>query len=252
MDTNEESVEAVVTLRTPIIPVNDDIPATVDDIELSEEQIEGALLEATTATIGANIPLIGRLFEFTERIRQAEKEEKLKMLLANFSSRFQSINEAMAKLNLLTSTRKGKILFSKLVDLLDKDTGEEEWIGLLANVLNDMSDANIEQRFKERSYVLSQIDRLTPQAMIVLGKYEQWKTVSLSGTTTTSKHTVSGDWDSQASTFLARTISITDSATILRMAHSFLELQSTGMILLDGSFIKLDIIGAEVYRSIKN
>ncbi len=221
----------------------------LDEIELSEEQLTTAITEATTGSIGSSIPIFRKVLEWTERVKQNTKEEKLKILLKHYSAHFESIEKANETFNFLLGTRSGQVLFSKIVNLLDSNT-DEEAIELLANILKKISDTDFEKQFEQHLYILSQIDKLTPQALIMLSKYEIWKQVSLSGGTTTSKHTVLGDWDSQVANFLARSLKITDSNTVLRIAHSFLELESAGLIFLDGSFIKLAIIGAEIYQII--
>lgn len=222
----------------------------LDELELSGKEAIEVLKEASAGTALSSIPVLNKIFEWSERVNQAAREKKLKMLLAQYAQSFASIEEAQSKLAFVVGTTQGRILFHKVLQLSEKGTEDPEWIRLLANVLGNMSDSDIEAKFNEYEYALSQIDRLSVHAVIVLSKYEGWKKVSLSGSTTTSKHTVLGDWDSQAANFLARNLNVTESAIILRIGHSFLELERAGMVVLDGSQLKLDIIGAEVYRVI--
>ncbi len=232
-----------------------DISDPLDAVEISGEQIAAVVLGATTSTaagvLASLIPPLGMLLEWSEKVDQGVKEQKLQTLLRKYNEYFSSLDETIAKIKFLTATRSGKVLLSKVIGLVDNMVDEES-IGLLANTLKNITNSEVEKKFEEHAYILSQIDRLTPQALVVLSKYEDWKACSLSGTTTTSKHTVSGDWDSQVAVFLAGKLGIIASDIKLRMAHSFWELESTGMIVLDGSFVKLEIIGAEVCRYIKS
>jgi hypothetical protein len=230
------------------IDTNKEIIDPLEKIILSDKQVGDVVINSAVGTLATSIPVFGKMIEYLERVNQSTKEEKLKILLQKYNSHFKSVDETIASLNFLVKTRSGQILFSKIIQILDSETEEGEWIALLANILKNISDSKIEERFKERAYILAQVDRLTPQGLIVLSKYEIWKMVSLSGSSTTSKHTILGDWDSQAANFLAANINITDSMIKLRIGHSFLELESVGLIFLEGSQIKLSIIGAEVYR----
>lgn len=249
-NTNIQSTQVVPeTIITQV-----DISDPLDMVEISDEQMAAAVMEATTSTavgtLASFVPPLGKLLEWSEKVDQGVKEQKLQTLLRKYNERFLSHDETITKLKFLTATTSGKVLLSKVIRLVD-NMADEESINLLANTLKNITDSDVEKKFEEHAYILSQIDRLTPQALVVLSKYEDWKTCSLSGTTTTSKHTVSGDWDSQIATFLTGKLGITASDIKLRMAHSFWELESTGMIVLDGSFVKLEIIGAEVYRYIR-
>jgi hypothetical protein len=249
-NTNKKTIE---TIRTTPVP-RSDIADPLDAMEISDDQMTAAIIEATTSTalgtLASFIPPLGRLIEWSEKVDQGVKEQKLHTLLRKYSERFSSQAETVTKLKFLTATTSGKVLLSKVIRLLD-NMADEESIDLLANTLKNITNSEIEKKFEEHTYILSQIDRLTPQALVILSRYEDWKDCSLSGTTTTSKHTVLGDWDSQIALFLAGKIGVTASDIKLRMAHSFWELESTGMVVLEGSFVKLEIIGAEVYRYIK-
>lgn len=221
-----------------------------DQLELSGTEAVEVFVEASAGTLISSIPGVNKLLEWSERVSQGTKEKKLTMLLTQFAERCDSAEEAQARLAMVVGTTHGRILFHKVLQLSEKGSEDPEWVKLLANVLSNMSDSDIEAKFNEYEYALSQIDRLSVHAVVVLSRYEKWKGVSLSGSTTTSKHTVLGDWDSQAANFLAKNIGVTDSSIILRIGHSFLELERAGMVVLDGSQLKIDIIGAEVYRFI--
>lgn len=220
---------------------------------LKPEQTVGILAKATSETIISSIPVLNKLFEWTERIDQASREEKLKALLIEYieyTVHFESLNDAVAGLKLLTSTRGGQTLFRKIIQIIDKGTEDIEWIRLLAMVLQRISETEFEKYFDAQMFILSQIDRLTPQALIILSKYDIWKKVNIQNTTTTSGKTVSGDWVSQATMFMRRYLNIKDLETGARVNHSFCELESSGMIELSGHQLKLTAVGIEIYRTL--
>lgn len=203
-----------------------------EKIELSKEKYAEIFASAVSKTLGGKIPIYGILLGGVERITQEIREEKLTILLNGFEKRFDSSEEALGQFKKLFQSRSGLVLFEKIVHILDDGTEDREWINLLSNVLKNILDNKIEKQFEELSYVLAQISKLSPQALIVLSKKENWRTYKFTGSTTTSKQTVVGDWDAQIAKHFAASISVIDKNKIVRMAHTFRELESTGMIFI--------------------
>ncbi len=221
----------------------------LEEIKLSDKEIRKAVTVATSGAIVSSVPILKKMFEWVERVNQATREQALRILLREYSQHFASIDDAISKLKLVVGTREGQTLFKKVVQVLSK-SDDEEWIKLLANILRNISSEDIESHFRNYEYVLAQIDRISPQSLIIISKYDIWKDAVISSTSTSSGHTVSGDWDSQVSNFLARKLGITAGAAILRIGHSFSELSGANLVLLSHDKVKLSLIGAEVYRSI--
>jgi hypothetical protein len=223
------------------------------DVKLSDREVKDALLAATAGTAisaGLGVVGLGKIIEWKERLDQALRDQQLNKTLQQFVQRFSSVDDAVARLQILTGTREGQILFRKVIQILEGGESDPDWTALLANILKNVSDEKIVAQFRQYEFLLSQIDKLSPQSLVVLSKYQLWNMATISGTSTTSKHTVAGDWDSQISNFLARQIGTTDSSVILRIGHTFKELESAGMVFLSGSQVKLTIMGAEIYRVI--
>lgn len=222
-------------------------------IKLSDKEVKDALLAATKGTAisaGLGVLGLGKVFEWKERLDDALREQQLNNVLRQFAQQFASVDDAVARLQILTGTREGQVLFRKVIQILESGESDPDWTALLATILKNISDEKIAAQFRQYEFLLSQIDKLSPQSLVVLSKYNIWKDALISGTTTTSKQTMAGDWDSQISNFLARRIDVADSSAILRIGHTFKELESSGMVLLSGSYVKLTIIGAELYRII--
>lgn len=221
----------------------------LEKIELDDKQKLGVLADATTGAIASSIPIISKLYEWTERIDQASHEEKLKTLLIEHAGHFESIEDAISKLKLLTATRGGQTLFRKVIQIVDKGTEDIEWIRLLAITLKNVTEAEFDKYFDAQMFVLSQIDRLSPQALILLSQYNTWKEINIQGTTTTSGQTM-GDWIPQATMFMRRKLSIDSLEVGARINHSFRELETAGIINLSGHQLKLTAIGIEIHRAI--
>lgn len=216
---------------------------------LDSQQIAGVLVKATAGSVASSIPVFNKLFEWTERVNQASREEKLKTLLEKYSEHFNSLDEAISKLKLLTATRGGQTIFRKVIQIVDKGNEDQEWIRLLAIALRKLADTEFEKYFDAQIFILSQIDRLSPQALILLSEYDIWKQLNIHGTTTTSGQTV-GDWIPQATKFMNQKKGIDNLEVGARINHSFRELESTGMVSLKGHQLKLTAVGLEIYRAI--
>ncbi len=234
---------------TPAEPVTRDV---IGKVELSRERIRAALVAAGTRTVAGQVPILREILGAVDNINSEVREEKLKILLEQFASKFDSLEQALAQLHRIFRERAGLIVFQKIVQILDNGETDEEWIGMLATTLERMTGDDIQTSFEEKTYLLSQIARLSPQALIVLGKYDLWGVVRITGTTTTSGRTVAGDWDQQAARHFARVVAVTNANTTVRMAHAFQELESTGMIRLEGERIDRTAIGNDLYGHIRS
>lgn len=229
---------------------NDAVPASLDDMKVSKGELAKASVSAAAKELAKQIPVLDFFLNVADATSDIIRERKMEVLFRRYAAKFASHDQALERLAVVTGTRGGQALFSKVVQIVDEGTMDEEWLGLLANILDGVTDEGFAQQFDLYSFVLAQVQKLSPQALIVLSKYEHWKTVSIDSTSTTSGQTLSGDWDMRAANFLARQLTITDNAKILRMAHSFSELQKEGMVVLDGHNLKITLIGGEIYRLI--
>jgi hypothetical protein len=227
------------------------IPDPFADVDLGSQQLAGVLTDATVGTLksasGVIVPGLNKLFEWTERLDQASREEKLKLLLNKYAENFKSVDDALSQLKTLTVTRGGQTLFRKIIQIVDKGAEDQEWIVLLATVLQKISEAEFEKYFEAQMFILSQIDRLSPQALIILSQYNIWRKVNIQGTTTASGKTA-GDWAPQVTKFMRQHLEIENLEVGGRINHSFNELESANMLTLSGHQLKLTPIGLEIHR----
>ncbi|PJE64917.1 MAG: hypothetical protein COU90_00155 [Candidatus Ryanbacteria bacterium CG10_big_fil_rev_8_21_14_0_10_43_42] len=132
---------------TSTVVKRNETPNLLEEVELNPQQIAGVLAEATSGAIVSSIPGLNKLFEWVERIDQASREEKLKTLLREYTVHFESVDNAISRLKLLTSTRGGQTLFRKIIQIIDKGAEDLEWIRLLAMALRRISEAEFEKCF---------------------------------------------------------------------------------------------------------
>jgi hypothetical protein len=222
----------------------------LDKVELNSKEVKDILIAASSGTAIEFLPGIRSILSWVDKVNRAEHERKVEKLFKEYASRVGDGERAVKELQTLTKTPGGQTLFRKIIQIVDNGVGDDEWIKLLADVLRSLCDVSIERYFDLTAYAISQIDRLSPQSLIILSKFDYWKTCHVQGTTTTSGETLSGDWDQQVAGHLARGLGITDSGQILRIKHSFKELERAGMIVPRGHVISPTTMGHDIYKII--
>ena len=224
----------------------------IEEINISGEKLKEIISTAGIKSISDNIPILKTILSVVDRVNSEVREEKLKILLSNFHSRFNTIEDFAEKMKNIFSNREGIILFQKIIYILDKGSIDEDWINLFANILQNILDSEVKEYFEDNLYILSQIERLTPQSLLILNKSEKWSRVNFTGATTMSGQTIVGDWEIQVSSFFARNININDEDIKLKIAHSFKELESSGIIYItESKTLGCTQVGARVQKLIK-
>lgn len=224
-------------------------PDPLEKIKLNHRQMTGILTNAALETVVSSTPIIGKMYEWAERSNQASREEKLKILLIKYNSRFDSNEKAISNLKSLADSRGGQTIFRKIIQIVDKGQEDQEWIQLLAIALKKISETDFEKYFDAQMFILSQIDKLSPQSLILLSEYDIWRSAHIQGTTTTSGKTM-GDWIPQVTMLMRRSKGIDNLEAGARIGHSFRELETAGLIELRGHELKLTAIGIEINRAI--
>ncbi|MCL4400309.1 hypothetical protein M1506_03485 [Patescibacteria group bacterium] len=221
----------------------------LEDITLAPEKIREIFVESTGGSLASHIPIIKDILDWTGRVDRAKQEAKTAILLRTFSSHFDNVDDAIKKIIFLNTNASARILFQKTIQLTTRGGDDVDWIILLGNLLYNISTLEIEKIFEEYQYVLAQIEKLSPQGLLVLSKYDIWKKIPITGAGPIKDSSVE-DWDSQAANVLARELGIKDSGIIPRIAHSFVELESSKLVILIHPEIRIGVIGAQIYRAI--
>lgn len=217
------------------------------DIELSEKKQDELLLETFGESLIEKIPFLGSLIGYGQKYQNKVDSARLAILLNKFEEQLSSFDDFKNTLGKLLTSNAGIMLFHKTVRVVNAGNFEQEYIELLAKALKYIAKSDFEDLFNEHDYVLSQIEKLSPQALLVLNDYDSWRTLALQRGTTMSGQTIVGDWDTQATTHFAHSKGIGDDRTKKRIAHAFRELENNGMIFLtENKHIGLSPIGVEV------
>lgn len=223
----------------------------VDEVELSTKTTIRTLISASGKIFAGSIPGLNKFFQVVDTINQEVREEKLKILLSQFGNRFDNIESALGQLRQLFQHRDGLILFSKIIHILDNEVINDEWADVLANVLKTISDSDIKKQFAKHSYILAQIDKLSPHALLLLHKYDSWSKVKFTGSTTMSGQTIVGDWDSQITNLFCSNTNLQEVEVKERIKHAFRDLEGRSIFnITEGKGVALTKVGQEIYNYI--
>lgn len=225
----------------------------LDSIQLpEEEQVKRILGEVAKKSICRQIPIIGEILEFAQNVKDQIREQKMNILFNKFAKKFETQDQIIGRLTSLFRSASGLILFQKVVHILDNGIMVEEteaWIDLFANVLRNITNSEFEKQFDEHSYLLAQIDTLTPHSLLLLSRYVSWKVYQFQNSTTMSGQTIVGDWDIQISDYFASNLKITDRNKKERIRHAFKELESRGLFkITHEKGASLTVIGEEIFN----
>lgn len=226
-----------------------DICDFLDGIELSDEKENEVLLEAFAEMGISFIPLIGRVFEFAGSVKSKLDEARQQILLSKLRSKCQNSEEFNLRMSKLISSPYGLSILHKISRILNADVFNPEYFDILASVLKNVSDTNIKDLFDEHNYALSQIEQLSPQALILLKDYLVWPTIEFAQTTTSG--VTSGDgWDLDFVRKYLKCKNMVDGAISTRIKHAINDLRNRNLVTLRPSQLVLTDIGDQILKSI--
>lgn len=242
------------------------LEARIEAIHIDQEKINTVAKKKIMKTIikegiNAYIPFgkaatlaLGWHEEMEEQIKKM-KEEKL---MEGF---FLKTDEQLDMINRLTNfvtDPYGFTIFSKLRMILNETPPDSKLIDHLSTVLaNIVLRENFESLFEITKFVLSQIEKLTPQSLTIIADKENWPKFTLNASTYFGGK-ISSEFHEQFAKVYVHEKGITDDITINRIIHSIRELQNANLLegfkLNDNSKeneCRLTSIGEEIYKYLK-
>lgn len=223
----------------------------LEEIELSKEE-KALLLTKTGASAAIEmVPYVGGFIALTNKFSDALDKKKLEKLLIILRGKVGDQEKFSVAINKLINSGFGLTLFQKIIQILRKDNNED-FIDLLSNVVKNICEEDFEKMFDELNYTLSQVEKLTAQALLLLSKYETWRGVELERATGMGSGIVCPDWDSQLTIYFAKNAGISGESKFGRINHAFHELDSNGMIhtTRETKSVEITNIGRDVYDTI--
>lgn len=233
-----------------VIPKNE-----TNQISLSKADEIDAVFEAgisyLTDALSVVVPPVG----FIKHLREKRQEKKEAEIWKNLKNQLSRNTEDIANISTLLKNPKGFTLFNKVVFMVHSIELEDEdfsqYTELLAKILINISTKEFETLFSDVSYLISCVERLSPQALLLLSDSDNWPKGSVGGTTT-SDVTLSGNWLELTTNEYLRSKNL-DKKYSSKISHTFSELEAGGYMKVGSDKrIKKTKLGEELYQSLLN
>lgn len=157
-----------VLLNDTLIPQSE-----IESIQITES---GKTIRETLLSLGGTLgESINKLFDLNERIDEKIRNRKKEYLLIRLYENSNRNYEIIDKLKTYLINPQFSILFNKLIRILNDGTDNKAYIDKLSLVLKHIIDrGDFSKEFEDHKYILDQIERLSPQAIIILADYRNW------------------------------------------------------------------------------
>ncbi|WP_051910493.1 hypothetical protein [Carnobacterium pleistocenium] len=236
----------------------------LDNITLSGEEITEVTKKQTVKLlIDKGLLLFGPLGEVASTIigwndnmnDEIEKVKEKKLLLQYFEKTDEQTGTVDKLTNFVTDPY-GFTIFNKILSILKDTPPDSELADHLSTVLkNVVNSEDFELLFESQKYVLTQIEKLTPQALTIISDMVSWPLIKINASTSYTKK-VTSDYHEEFTKEYCKVKNIKDESKIKRVEHSIRELQKEGLLEAydkDGPIeCRLTSIGNEIYQYLKN
>jgi len=229
-------------VKTKTVSVN-----PLKGIDLSEEAVDAVLSETIGETILGLIPGVEKLVNFLGTYQEKLDNARLLILLKEFKEKHESSEKFQESLKKLLASPSGLNLLQKIVRIVNAGVMDLKLIKLLATTLKKISDSDFKEMFEEHNYALSQIEKLTPQALLLLSDNSNWPGINFSSTTTSGVTSGKG-WDTCFATLYSNRKGMPNERARRRITHSINELKNNHLIGLEATHLPLTDIGEEIFK----
>lgn len=215
--------------------IEDNLQSRLDNIEIPDE-IQGRItnIETGKTVRGAilsffNLDAIEKIFNTAESIENETNEFKKGLLISAYMDQVDNMEKEVKRLENFVISPEGNILFSKIIRIVNNNPQSKSYSKLLADCLKKIIDSNFKDLFSKHVYSLNQIEKLTPQALILLADHKNWPEYQI-GNYASMKGVLTSEWIEEFLLFYAPKRGITNEQIIRRIAHALKELQRNGFI----------------------
>lgn len=173
--------------------------------------------------------IVSEFLNWNESLDGDLREAKKEYLLAEYFEQNENNSLAISELKKFLSSPQGNTLFNKILRVLDDSPPDIELAKHLSLALQHIVKSDFYKLFEQHKYALSQIERLTPQALSILSDYRNWPILSI-GSYSASGSKITSDWLMEFSQAYSTQKGINESEMQNRVRHSINELISVRFI----------------------
>lgn len=223
------------------------LDARLEDVRLPEGEVDRVIVDHTKKVVRDKVlglfkigEVVNTILNWNDEVDADLREAKKEYLLAQYFARAEADSQAIGALKNFLTSAQGNTLFNKMLRILDDSPPDEELMRHLSVALRRIVDSEFSRLFEAHKYALSQIERLTPQALTILADERSWPLVGL-GAHFASGSKVTSDWLVEFVGAYTRSKGISDQAMIGRVQHSVNEL-------IAGRFIEAHLVKEKTAR----
>lgn len=233
MDSNEFIIEEPETyLKTQ----NKTLEERLDKIKLNDQEFE-IIKEQTGKIIVDKLlgtfkvgEVISTFLNWNDEVDEEIKKAKKSILLKRYFNMADNHEDAIYKLKNFLMYPQGNVLFNKILRILDENPPNLDLIEHLSSTLKYIvSDEKFYTLFEQHKFALSQIEKLTPQALTILSDFSNYPSFKL-GMIVTEGNKVTSDWSPKFAKVYCKKKNIDSKELIKRISYVISDLETGGYI----------------------
>src|SRR3954453_11112778 len=148
--------------------------------QILKENVKKTGREKALSLLGPVGDLINTVIDWNEKVNDDLSEAKKAILLNQYLIKADDHENAINQLKSFLVNPQWNAIFNKILRLLDSSPPDPELSDHLSSVLkNIIKEGSFEELFEQHRYALSQIERLTPQALTIINDYQNWPPIHL-------------------------------------------------------------------------
>ena len=221
----------------------------LSSIELPDKLVDDLLIDTVGEAVLKEIPFISKFFGIIQSYKKKLDDARLYILLREFKNKHDTEEKFQIQLKKLITTPSGINLFQKIVRILNADIFDINYVKLLATVLKNISDSSFDKLFDKHNYTLSQIEKLSPQALFLIHDKSTWPQFSFSSTTVSNQILGEGWAPAFIKTYFGNK-GIIEESKIQHGIHAIRELNNAGFVKIEKDRLYLTDIGENIYEYI--
>ncbi len=214
---------------------NDNFTAKFDNIILPEEEIKDIkrdeLSKGILATIldSLGLGIASKAYEIADKVQERIKETKIAYLLSDYFTDLENMKDKISKFEKFVTDPIGNTIFSKVIRVINTNPPNKEYIKILSKVLKHITNSDFQNLFSKHNYVLSEIEQLTPQALIILSDYRNWPEFEI-GNYSSRDGVITSLWIEEFVMHYCSHLKISEDELSRRISHSTKELLRIDLI----------------------
>lgn len=174
---------------------------------------------------------INTIIDWNAETNKELQEAKKSILLSNYLNKTDSIEQSMTELREFISNPYGNTIFNKILSMLEDSPPDQDLLNHLTKVLTYIIDQkNFEKMFSNHKFFLTQLDKLSPQALVIIADYKEWPPFNLQMSQQFGE-LISSDFHKEFTNAYTKKKKITDINKIKRIEHTIIEIKQAGIVI---------------------